>query len=266
MGVVLQEVRRRRSLMEEPAHGPTGFDRMLPAVLALALVVVHLFAGRLQLVGHLSRSTWLSAAGGIAVAYVFLHVLPDLVAHERKLGQATDLAPEQAQELLFLSALIGLIVFYGMERIAPARAETGSGNATSAEAALFWAHLGSFALYNLLIGYLLVQREMQDTPSLLLYFIAVATHFIAIDASLRRHHQARYDHIGRWIVASAILAGWALAHVVQLPQMVTSLMFAFLAGGIVLNVLKEELPQERRGRFLPFLLGALAYSVILIAI
>lgn len=41
---------------------------------------------------------------------------------------------------------------------------------------------------------------------------------------------------------------------------------AFLAGGIVLNVLKEELPEERESRFWAFALGATSYATILLAL
>jgi hypothetical protein len=45
-----------------------------------------------------------------------------------------------------------------------------------------------------------------------------------------------------------------------------SLLLAFVAGGIVLNVLKEELPRERESRFWAFAFGAAFYSVLLLAI
>jgi hypothetical protein len=44
------------------------------------------------------------------------------------------------------------------------------------------------------------------------------------------------------------------------------LRFAFLAGGVVLNVLKEELPDGRESRFLPFLAGPGACAALLLAL
>jgi hypothetical protein len=37
-----------------------------------------------------------------------------------------------------------------------------------------------------------------------------------------------------------------------------------LAGGVIMNVLKEELPEEHESRFWAFALGAALYSVILL--
>ena len=41
-------------------------------------------------------------------------------------------------------------------------------------------------------------------------------------------------------------------------------LFAVLVGGVILNVLKEELPEERQNRFADFALGASVYVVVLI--
>jgi hypothetical protein len=53
--------------------------------------------------------------------------------------------------------------------------------------------------------------------------------------------------------------------VIQLPQHALSVPFAILAGGIVLNVLKEELPEERQSRFGAFALGTGLYTLLLLA-
>ena len=50
----------------------------------------------------------------------------------------------------------------------------------------------------------------------------------------------------------------------HLSEVITGFLFAFLAGGVTLNVLKEELPEERQSRFWPFLLGAAGYAALLL--
>lgn len=39
---------------------------------------------------------------------------------------------------------------------------------------------------------------------------------------------------------------------------------AFLGGGVVLNVLKEEVPSERQSRFWAFAAGAAGYAALLL--
>lgn len=61
-----------------------------------------------------------------------------------------------------------------------------------------------------------------------------------------------------------MLAGWALG-LATIPPVAVGFAFAFLAGAVVLNVLKEELPEQRQSRFWPFLLGAAGYAAIMLA-
>ena len=236
----------------------------LPLVLGFALI--HLLIGRLGFLDALPRSRWLSAAGGVAVAYVFLHVLPELALHTGTFAKSLALSEERAEALVYLLALAGLATFYGLERAAKvsrARSRRGGGD-DMVEADLFWLHIGSFAVYNALIGYLLLHREDTGPVSLLLYFVAMALHFVTADHGLRDHHKGRYDRTGRWVLAGAVTLGWATGLLVSLPEAAIGFLFAFLAGSVVLNVLKEELPEERESSFGAFALGTAGYAALLL--
>jgi hypothetical protein len=50
----------------------------------------------------------------------------------------------------------------------------------------------------------------------------------------------------------------------DIVEAVLAVLFAVLVGGVILNVLKEELPEERQNRFADFALGASVYAVVLI--
>jgi hypothetical protein len=41
-------------------------------------------------------------------------------------------------------------------------------------------------------------------------------------------------------------------------------LFAILAGGVVITSLRAELPNERNGRFWPFVVGALVFAGVLL--
>lgn len=79
-------------------------------------------------------------------------------------------------------------------------------------------------------------------------------------------HKARHDHIARWILSGTVVGGWLLTIVTTFPEVAIALHFAFLAGGFVLNVLKEEPPEERESRFLPLLRGSARYTALLLAL
>lgn len=240
---------------------------LLTALLAAGFALIHVFIGRLVFLDVTPRSRWLSFAGGVAVAYVFLHILPELSSHQRTYAEALGLEAARAEAWVYLTAMAGLAAFYGVERAA--KVSRGRARASGArdrvEAETFWLHIGSFGLYNVLIGYLLLHREETGAWSLAIYFVAMALHFVTNDFGLREDHKERYDHLGRWVIAGGVLAGWALGAAVSLPEILVGFLFAFLAGGVVLNVLKEELPEERQSRFWPFLAGATGYASLLLA-
>lgn len=63
-----------------------------------------------------------------------------------------------------------------------------------------------------------------------------------------------------------MIAGWAIGSHSEIHGAAIALLFSFLAGGVVLNVLKEELPEERESRFWAFAAGAAGYAALLLLI
>ncbi|MGE0040765.1 MAG: hypothetical protein AB7H88_06180 [Vicinamibacterales bacterium] len=242
------------------------------AALICGFVLVHVYGGRLHFLEGTPRSRWLSLAGGISVAYVFVHVLPELGEAQARLAARFGLVP-YVEHHAYLVALLGLAAFYGLERMVAVSQRQGAArqamaartSETAASQLVFWIHVASFVVYNMLIGYLLVHREDMSATGLASYFVAMALHFLVNDFALREDHQDTYRRV-RWLLAAAIVAGWLVGLAVALSAPVVDLLFAFLAGGVLLNVLKEELPEERQSRFWPFAAGAIAYALVLLAI
>jgi zinc transporter ZupT len=227
---------------------------------ALALAAVHLVAGYLRFLDVIPRSRWLSFAGGVSVAYVFVALLPEIsTAHANLSEQLGDVV--LARSIAYFIALGGIVVFYGLEILA--RRSRREQSVLRERRATFWIHISSFAIYNLIIGEGLEEKFRSGPSALALFVFAMALHFLVNDYGLRVHYKRDYRRIGRWLIAGALLAGWALGETVSLPRSGRDVLFAFLAGGVILNTLKEELPEERRSRFWAFGLGALTYGLFL---
>ncbi|WP_309221775.1 hypothetical protein [Halorussus sp. MSC15.2] len=227
-----------------------------------ALAIVHLFVGRLHF-RAVPRSYWLSGAGGVSVAYVFVHVLPELGEHQRAFEETAFAFLERH---VYLLALAGFAAFYGLERLAQKSRspETVGGERTETSAGVFWVHVGSFTAYNVLVGYLLVHRTEGGPASLALFVVAMALHFAVNDHGLRNHHHDAYDDTGRWLLAGGVLAGTVVGIATTVTEAAVSALFALLAGGIILNVVKEELPEERQSNFWAFGGGAAVYAAVLL--
>lgn len=229
---------------------------VLQLLAVLGLAAVQILSMRLR---NASRF-WLSAAAGVSVAFVFLHLLPELDDAGEEVEQALGhLIPLTDRPVLVL-ALVGVIAFYGLERLG--RVSRGRSRAADRRVAL--VVVGAFVLYYALIGYLIgIEREV---PELAVFALAMGVHFLAVDYGLRAHHAHTYDHVGRWALAAAVVAGWGVAALAALPDAAVAVMLSVLAGAVILISLKEELPENREGRFLAFAGGAAVYALLLAAV
>ena len=254
-----------------------GFQAVPPSIwltvttslAVLGIAAVHLGAGALEGLDASAHRRLVSVAGGVSVAYVFVHVLPAIerarVTIER---QASALAI--VEEHVYLIVLLGFLSFYGLERyMTHAQTEANTpearGDATCESRESFWVHVYTFAGYNAVFGYLLVHRETPGIGGLVLFAGTTALHLLVVDFGLRRHHEQLYHRIGRWVLAGAVVVGAIAGGLSVVSVAVLEAMFAFLAGAIVLNALKEELPAERTGTFWAFAAGATVYSGLLVA-
>jgi hypothetical protein len=265
-------------------------------IIALGLAALHLAAPRIRRLPGIPETVTGSFAGGLAVAYVFLHLLPELAEGNESVGEALKhvLHPSPLLDLgIFVVALAGFTAFYGLERLAgdthpavertsPVRVGIGAGaptgNGLSAGGsttgappvpvqpvtAVYWLHLASFMVYNALITYTMPLRLRTGVAFAVLFAIAMGLHFVLTDRSLEEHYPRQFDRTGRLLLAGALLAGWAVA-AVRAPSstLVVALLTALLGGSILLNVFKEEVPSNRRSSFGWFLVGLILYSALL---
>ena len=239
----------------------SAFARALPTfVAAIVLVTIHMFANGVHSMGIVPKRDWLSAGGGAAVAYVFVHLLPELGRAHQAVGEP-PLFGGFLERHVYLVALGGFLIFYGLQHLARRGAPRES---DTIDERVFWIHIGSYASYNALIGYLLVHQEEPGTIPLLFFTVAVGLHFLVNDHGLREHFKARYDEGGRWLLSVAILAGWAIGLFVEIDAAVRHVLFALLAGSLILNVIKEELPSQSVSRYPAFLVGAMGYTTLLL--
>ena len=234
---------------------------VLTPLLAAGVAVVHVFGGDLQssinASGLLSHSQWVSMAGGVSVAYVFTHILGDVSQATAPVQPARHLFAFFVHHYVYLFALLGLVVFYGIERFARQSNDQGENESSSG---VFWAHVGLFMLYNGFLGYIFLHHE--TVPALLVFFVAIVLHLYIVDSDMREKHGDDYRTHGRWLLAGAILTGMGLGYLVNLPNAVFAALFAFLGGAILFNVFRGEFPEGSDSRFGAFVLGAGAYTIL----
>jgi len=241
----------------------------LVAVALLALLHASLGHRALRVLDRVPRSKWLSFGGGVASAFVLVDLLP-AVAHAQRLLEETGqaLLPEADA---YVVALAGLVLVLAAEHATQRRRPRRHQDAGARSAAQppsadvpFALTLVTYALLNALVGHILTARHL-PLASLAAFAAAVAMKFLVNDHALAEDHAGPYRRFGRPLVLGSFLLGAALGAGWPLPELGLLLAQAFLAGAILLAMLKEELPSRREGRGWPFAVGAAAYTALLLA-
>jgi hypothetical protein len=248
-----------------------------------ALALLHILCGRLPLIHSVRHSNWLSFSGGVAVAYVFESLLPKLGEWQGLImgqGKMKSAIPKLCDDLglveycgelpkfinyeIFLLALAGVVSLLWVDWALQSRKENKSEPGASSD--LFNLHIGIFAAYNVLIGYITVHNILPGRFVQVLLVIALGLHFLGINHTLWIHYRDRFDRVGRWVFAVSLLFGWVLGVMTEFAQTIYIGMYSFLAGAIIVSVFNDELPNRQEGQFWPFLTGVLIYTYLMMII
>lgn len=240
-----------------------------PLAAAFVFSAIFLFGTNVLIPGFLLRHQrrLLSFGAGVTIAYVFVHLLPELEAAREALARnGARMALPFPELRVYLAALAGFMIFYGLEHLAAwSRKPAGSESAEGEESRLGrLVHIGGFLVYVWLAGYLAVRSLEEGTTRIVLYAAALGLHFLSLDFSFVREYGAWYKRSVRYVFALAPLAGWAAGIFFGFNQFFTAALLGFLSGGIIMNAIVSELPKEKEGRFLSFLLGGAFYTALLI--
>ena len=112
-----------------------------------------------------------------------------------------------------------------------------------------------FCLYNLLIGYMLFNIPRTGILPFLLVALVISAHLMGMDHLFYKWHANFYKLTLKWLMAISLIAGWLVGLTIKLPETFKASSSAFIAGGILINVITEKLPERERDHLRPFLAG-----------
>ena len=243
------------------ATSPSNAFASLIAILLLACV--HLLVKELRRLEAGTRYALLAAGAGASLAYVMLRILPKLAEKQDSLLASADTGLRGFLEHhAYLVAMLGLVTYYGISRVAAYGAEE-AGSGRRFRAARIAAAVG-YGAYSMLIGYLIVSREQFGLLSIVLITGGMGTLFLVTDHGLRNKWPVAYDDWIRWVLAIALVAGWAIGLWVEIAPNIIALWYAFLAGIMLIGVIGEKLAMEESGASWAFLAGVVAFTALLL--
>lgn len=223
----------------------------------LVFACVHLFAERTRALRFTNHSRFLSTASGVAIAYVFVDILPKLSKNDALVHEWLWRFFPYLERHVYIMALIGFLFFFAIDR---------SKTLLRGQSAFFYLSLGSYALFNFLIGYAVVDPENPEVQPLALFTFAMALHYFMNDYSLSQAHGVEYDAFAKWVLIGMLFLGWLVGLWIDLSPAAVGLVSAFIAGGIIMNVTRHELPEENPHSLGALLLAAFSYTAILLTI
>jgi hypothetical protein len=243
-----------------------AYETLIAAVIFAA---IFFFGAWLRLPKKKQHRRLMSFAAGVSVAYVFIHLIPELQhASEAYISAKGHVHTPVTVYFVYLAAMIGFIVFYGLEHLVISSRSKAASKSTADKAItpVFLLHIAGFALYTWLVTYLLLHSIEETIVPIALYSFAMGLHLFSIDHSLRREHGSSYARLGKNILAAAALLGWVVGMLIELPVSMVVPLLGFVSGAVIMNSMIMELPSEKEGKFFPFLLGGIVYAWLLLVI
>jgi hypothetical protein len=224
------------------------------ALAVLVLAMIHVIFPSLEKAFAKHRKLLLPFCGGTAIGYVFLYMLPKLSDYTAYIIKNSAGGWEFLYYRAYLFALAGLLTYLIINRLNVL-------NLLQARRTQI-IHAVGFCFYNIILGYIISDPPRSGIMIYVLGTFALGAHFIGVDHQIRRWHDSAYDLYLRWLLSFSVLAGWGLGIFIRLPKEVLVSVTAFLTGGILINVMTEELPAESEDRLGPFLAGVIIFVLI----
>ena len=110
--------------------------------------------------------------------------------------------------------------------------------------------------------------RVEASPAFAIVFtLAMGLHFVINDRGMELHHPKLFARQGRVVLIGSLVAGWMLAWLTE-PENVLAvvLLSSFLAGSVLMNVAKEEIPDDRDSSLGAFACGQLIAALMLLAV
>jgi zinc transporter ZupT len=173
-----------------------------------------------------------SFGGGVAIAYVFLILFPEVEHSHEILGASVHVI-----------TVLSLLVFFALEvllsRLRAREHEPHHGHHNTAR---FWFHIVIIWVYTWLVMFTVPEDAADNLIYVLAASATIGVHLLYKDYVLRGHYEGRFEEAGRYILALAPIAGWLSHQLVEPSDGTLEIMIAILAGILIQSVFQDELP------------------------
>ena len=231
-------------------------------IATIALALIFAFGNNIRFPETGALRDWVSASAGASVAYIWIHVIPELNEHQQEFLKAAGPHLPAPQFRVYVCGLIGFICFYGFQHMRSREVVHPHASGQPEHIKVYRLYLIGF-FYVALVGYLMVETAERGLMSLIAYWLAMALHFVSVNRSFEEGGEEYYEKRGRWLLVVGILIGGFVGMNVRLDIRIVATLLGLLSGAVIVNSVMLELFTKREGKFLPFLVGAAVFAGIL---
>ena len=232
------------------------------------LAGVHILCGKQSWWRFFEVHGWISFSAGASVAYVFIHVFPEISILQQQLNSTPNhhYNGQFFSQPLYLTALAGLCLPYLLDTLELNYVENQSKHHRRVHYGIFAKKTGLYIFYNAMLAYMIVRRHGEGVLNMKLIVVALSLHFIVINANFIELYETLFIKYTRWFAALGLLVGAIIGATLNLSGYILPYLFALIGGMITYIALKEELPKTRHRAPFHFLSGVALYALLTLAI
>lgn len=228
---------------------------VISGIVILLMAAAYILYPRFEKAASAYQHLWIPFTGGVAIGYVFLYLLPKLSDYTDsiRVGGVQGIW-EILDYRVYLYGLLGFVFYYFVDQYKAQK------NRRHIAAEILYG--SGFFIYSLLTGYVVANWSR---PGLIPVFLAggiLTLHMLAVNHQMRKWHSRAFDDYFRWLFALALFIGWGAGVFLDIPRELEIVVTGMLAGGIITNIMNEELPDNEPRKILPFIAGVVLITIV----
>lgn len=215
---------------------------IIPVVLSLSHYLGHIFEVRKRT----AIEYFQSIAAGFAIGYVFLILLPEIYTIELENGvNATMLT------------MMGFVLFHVSLKYIYQTTHTRKTALLVDE-----VHLITVGTYNFLISFSLAELGKVSFQETIVLLALISFHATLSEMSHSHPHINKINMLRLPIIFTATFVGGILGIFEIFNSNYTEIFFAITAGSVIYIAIREEIPQDSRGKPIFFVLGCILFFLV----
>jgi len=232
------------------------------------LTAVHLLCGKQKWWQFFEAHGWVSFSAGASVAYVFIHVFPEIsLLQQQHIGNPSlQHSNHFFNQPLYLMAMGGICLPYLLDTLELSYTEQKKKCHKQIHKSIYVIRKLLYVLYNMMVAYMIVNRHNESILSMKIIIIVLSLHFIVLNANFKEiYHDLFTNHI-RWFAIIGLILGAILGKTIILPGFILAYVFSLIGGVITYIALKQELPKTNHHSPFHFLAGIVCFSLLILSI